>query len=1047
MESISIKEILRCRGYEKCSLPLWSLRLNDVEYKKLKETLEYAYRTNLHTKYERETTLYYAEWWRREHKAGHPSSRLLLQSLNLPVHFEELFYSSAKKGAQKLGIKFIKNNSRTFYFRTILIQGGLPLGYIQNNEFSNYKRFLISLIKDVKATNTDWCDAEYIESLSCYNYLPQIFRNEEMLELSLQIARAIVHGEDDLLPYDINEKELKSLTQELKQEFKKSEPKASFKINWYIIPNEKVFKLHYDVECPKIIDPNLMKDNSLEDSYTLSFYIKNKNVATYKKITSDNDEAYYRRIDFRKEIFEWAGEPIIGIQIKGDNNSIINYSIPRSFAPDLDYPQMFQLLGERWMLKRNRVESNSHAILYSSEWESPEDAASESIILNGQAFKWLKFESVTALKNIINGEQLVFNNMPSLYFVEIVNSHIDWLLKSNYKLLTRVPKFLVFDSENEIVNKKQYTVFYRGYKSTLWNKFEHDFLPNGLLEIKVVFPDGKFEIEKFYFLKELKCNYLNSSSTKGEIEWQLSEGIISMFRNEKLNDEVIGKNHFLISKTDNSTAFPESVSFRIQLQNIQALEIEVGSPLKGTILSDDSGGLMTSKKIVTLDSLYRFKVVVAGYESIPVEICYEKSERIEPVILRVNLKKGIHYLSLFEEFASKLFLLYGFNSFDRKSSIKITFGKGSEQKSIWVRRFNLDSIIENGSLIVLSDDFKSDKEMLIENYIEDLYCVPINTLSSAIEVHKLIKSNNNFSLPNSISHNEVIVFSGKNAIKKIIPKLYIFTHNEDISTEDRKAMANENIEKLKEALCQETIFKGDTWAQTIKYFDVVVEYNLPFRTFNCFKAISRSSQLLIRLLFTLAIDPNRKSLWFSNIRKFEEEFASAYHWIDKEIWSKEFIYLIQTIPDILKESAVKALLDTRLYVFDLTLGGNIEELIKYALDGDICKTNSILSREKVQEIRSKISGRMDNNNDLPRCRIRSNEYFNEEGATPYQRACLLSPVKAGENLMAVTNDLWKYDREGKEVRRTIIFYRSLFPEIYTEILKHTVKQINYKSNL
>ena len=109
--------------------PLWKYMLTNHDFNKLKEELQFS---NPYSIDPRDVTLYFSEWWKKNYQGGTPSKQDIFESLkgNFKYNFsKEEFYKLAKKGARMLGIKWISKQN-TLYFRTLLLQGGLPLSHI-----------------------------------------------------------------------------------------------------------------------------------------------------------------------------------------------------------------------------------------------------------------------------------------------------------------------------------------------------------------------------------------------------------------------------------------------------------------------------------------------------------------------------------------------------------------------------------------------------------------------------------------------------------------------------------------------------------------------------------------------------------------------------------------------------------------------------------------------------------------------------------------------------------------------------------------------------
>src|SRR5699024_8748710 len=135
---------------------------------------------------------YYAEWWKNNYDGGKPSKQEIFDSLNAtptPFFNAEDFYQAARKGAEMLNYQWIRKQY-TLYFRTLLLQGGLPLKHIGNNE-SNYLDFLLAVMN---------VEPERIEDImvepDIVSLLPISSRNKPIYENCLAIVRSILAGDD-----------------------------------------------------------------------------------------------------------------------------------------------------------------------------------------------------------------------------------------------------------------------------------------------------------------------------------------------------------------------------------------------------------------------------------------------------------------------------------------------------------------------------------------------------------------------------------------------------------------------------------------------------------------------------------------------------------------------------------------------------------------------------------------------------------------------------------------------------------------------------------
>ena len=169
--------------------PLWKYMFNDDDFEKLLEELKFARPLSIDP---RDVTMYYAEWWKKNYNGGTPSKLEIFNSLNGNVRYnfnQEDFFKLAVTGARMLGIKWITRQN-TLYFRTLLLQGGLPLSHISENQ-GKYLNFLIAVLEEQPETIEDFIFKPHITGL-----LPLASQNKDIYENCFEIVKSFLNKED-----------------------------------------------------------------------------------------------------------------------------------------------------------------------------------------------------------------------------------------------------------------------------------------------------------------------------------------------------------------------------------------------------------------------------------------------------------------------------------------------------------------------------------------------------------------------------------------------------------------------------------------------------------------------------------------------------------------------------------------------------------------------------------------------------------------------------------------------------------------------------------
>jgi hypothetical protein len=414
--------------------------------------------------------------------------------------------------------------------------------------------------------------------------------------------------------------------------------------------------------------------------------------------------------------------------------------------------------------------------------------------------------------------------------------------------------------------------------------------------------------------------------------------------------------------------------------------------------------------------------------------------------LQSTVIDGLVSLSDYSDLIVRMFNLYGANSFDRNSSVALNVSG----QDIYVRKFVLDTTIEDGN-IVISDETEFDTSNF--QYEGDLFAFPVgdNLPTEDFTPVKLIKieeKTNTFSFPDGYAYNEVVVFSGAESKRRIIPK-YFNRSEEDFDKEERSQRSS-NLNKIwYDYLSEESVMTGKHWRDVCKAYDICCHYNLPFTTYNGLKVIARSPKLLSNFVIAMWLNGYREVLAM-DIDRFEQELVVALHWIPVKIWEKSINSFLEAVPEPLVAMIMSKMQDLFFLIqelFNSTISTDIaSEFAAYIATGDLGKGNPILKSD-ISNYKMKIRGLSDDNCDLPIIKfILNGSYYPEQSMLPSYQVMIESAMCAAENTCDVNHHTNLFKPEGKEYARIINFYRKYYKETYSEIFFRTVKLISNKKS-
>lgn len=1048
-------DILINRGIKETPLPLWKIRLSDEEFAGIKQELREAFITEKQLfRVAKEAALYYANWWSREYVGGSrdnvPSREKIAVSLGLNPEQSDDLYKWAKRGLSQLKIAPIVRNGRTHSFRTLLMQGGLPLNSLKNgNNKANYGAFFEGLIKYTNEVDVDYEDISFIDYLPCRNRLSPSFQTADFYELNLliienfreegenseywELISAIFDREEGR--ENISVQRIKKLLSEKKG--KKDNRIRTFLIDWSIRKNKTEAALYYTLSIPQKIKQGDIVE-TLRNQYEFSVFLDNKEVAKYNRTLLDNNgDVFFVKVRGKNELTERCINNTDVVVRLSSNGSFQELSYP---TPDFSEPILLTGLENLWYVKKKKQEDSANAVLLlkNSDWEIITSERLTSVTFYDHDVFWAEDKELIVLKNKSTDETLTFDNTPYLYRYEILQQ--PEIKSKNRKLINSRVKFkVIYTIENELINKG-FEIHFR-VKQGSWTRYTNsDCLPTGLLYFKFIYPDKKTEYTKFFNLGNLSVSYSEQSTDSGVVaitNWNsLSLPISGEQGIEKI--EKITDNKWEFFRNTESRHYATNIQFRITDQQSSTADILIAVPFKGIVVTEFSGNSIDNRSTIALHSLPCYKCLVFGENRVDVTIYHNKNENNQRNFTYALEQKNAIPLSDFDESISNLFTLFGTDHTDYDSFVTIKFNK---TLTIFVRPFNLT---------INCNEWKTNKIIRLDNdsKMEHLYAMNVDCeYPDEIVTFELEKQGDDFVLPDNIGEcNGIIVFSDySGSVDKVRPTFLGIAQNATTFDERLTSIRVKIVDAR---------FIDDIWDETAIYFRLLTSNNLPLKTIDYFRVIAESPLSMAKL--SLVLLDSKNNLTQEERRKgllsFESEFALAWHWLDITTWKLALEWYKEKfndigdyyISDILTRSLQISPDDTcQLYGF-VTNNTQSED---YIIDEQRC----IHDYTRYVDIHSEDWLSRDEHNWIVYPKLAHNwqSLFSQEYGAAV-RTFLWGGAKAALSAMGEDKDdaynklLWKPENEMQ--RRIMFYFWKLNPETYTKLFLGMVKKINYRLN-
>ncbi|MDY4250209.1 hypothetical protein [Bacteroides pyogenes] len=1053
-------QILQARNLQDIeeNMPLWKLKLTGEEYDSLKQTLVENY-FDLE-EYGMEAALCYAEWWRRDYRGNIPSKESVAMGIGIEIGRSEELYIAARKALKRHGYSFIHTSHGTQYFRTLLNQGGLPVNYIKKSEnLGSFTLFLKGLVCELSSINYDWNSEDFsvVDQLNCTSYLGKTFKNENIYDVAMQIAHAIVMGDNSLLPYDDTDSSLAALTQALKKEYsraKNDHRTRPFSLHWKLYTSDDgTGTLYVNMDIVKDVSSLSIPGLNFSTCYSFDVFVAGILVGKYVRKGLERDEdgnvlyAIYTRITVGLgQDIKWNGEPVVEVKVRCDNDDRIFMTIAGCYPPNFDYPQIFQMLEDNQYRFGETANTEHNIAIFTQNWKVE---GAKPIVICGKELYCHDFTKDLVLYEEQTNECVKLTNTFTPYIAEFSDNYISWVEESNFKLLSKIPIVRVYDKERKRVPNCMVKYRFRNECNTVWHKLNTSCVfPCGVVDICVDFPDGHSTTESFYSIGNLKFNSDNEDVFSTDIICLCDN---SMFPEMELDNNIeinrLLENKWRISRSKDATICPTVCKFKLYKASNPVLRISVAIPFDGISITDIQGNIVPNGKIISLTNLTSFSVVSHGgfgkKRHVDVSYVSDKIDDYDKLIhLKSNVVDGLISLADYTNLIMRMFYLYGENSFDRSSSVALNIS----YTKLFIRKFVLDSTLENGRIRII-DNTEEDTTDFI--YDDDIYAFPVgDDLSlnefNVIKLEHVNNSDNKFSFPEDFTQKEVVVFSSPKATRRIVPKYYNRLEY-DYDKDERTTQSVINTRKWHDDLNDENVMTGKHWQEVCKAFDICSRYYLPFTTYNGLKTISREPMLLAKFVIAMWLN-EYKDILTQDVDRFEQEMVIAFHWIPAEIWETCICDLMQNIPETLvsmMSEKLPTLVNLLQDIFDATMSTEIaQKFAAYLISGSIEKGNSFTISD-INNYCTRIHGLSDNNKDLPilNFNLTDKYYNNRQRLLPYYRVMIESAMCAAENTCNKQGGINLFSHENKEYARIVNFYRKYFKETYSDIFFKTIRYI------
>ena len=418
---------------------------------------------------------------------------------------------------------------------------------------------------------------------------------------------------------------------------------------------------------------------------------------------------------------------------------------------------------------------------------------------------------------------------------------------------------------------------------------------------------------------------------------------------------------------------------------------------------------MEENAILALPDLYGYRIFNSGETTIKMYNTLKGD-----VIIRKKIAVTLQPLISFKEDLERLFYLA--DAMDHRNMVLVEISNDKKKNfEFYVKGFT--HTIENVSTQL------ERKVLLTGPGNIQLFAVPLNLKSDKIkELILYTEAQDVHHLSANTTPGQFIIISPYNKGKQLLPR-FINTDPDYIPIDKY-----ERVKNYGEALLHND-FNSDTWNELKIYYNICLQYKIPFSTFDQLRAVGLSSELAARAFFFFGINQYETDEYIQrHVPILEQDLGFSFHWISKTEWEKSIYSTANwfhiNIP-ILLELMQKYFQEIKMI-----------QLYKF-ISASIIENNQRIDNSMILNERALLGERV--LKELPKTNLPniSGTNYGINFETHYKVKLLLyAPIAVAESIKNIGNSsIWSTDNN---LRRNIQYAQYIAPNLYINVLYHAL---------
>jgi hypothetical protein len=894
------------------------------------------------------------------------------------------------------------------YFRTLLLQGGLPLNHISKNK-SNYKNFLLAVLEEQPEKIED-----FIFQTQITNLLPSSSRNDVIYENCFEIVQSILNDENYYEQLFSSNESIKEITDALKVKKKTLEKKVRFlkpQNYWLYYTKKNRISLRLGFADKYSIESLSQVLGFQVSEKTYQFYLNDELICEFRKMLNGGYKTDWHN-QFKQDWTEETQHPSAYVIVDNKKFEVKDFI---QITPSLEKPTLWSQFSEDiWrLIKGNGVPSEKALLMFPDNWRSENEIT--SLKLYDRTINFLNFEGVVQLFNEVNGEKRLYKTNVNSFDWTVISQTPDWVAKSNMPIVRSKPNILVYDEKNELIPANNFKIYAKNqFPFQEWQLLsEMNNFPIGCNDLKIE-KDDVVAYDTCFNIGNLNIVFSNQTINYAILTVQNNHFTFNLEETPLLS--IISQdNSYSINLNQKFFKIPNSLKASLKIGTQKSLIFELDSPFKGVELLDNEGKIICENKNITFKNLYGLRVLTPNNSNAMIRM--QNELRNEVAILKESKINSQPLISFKDEL---LRLYYLVDAMDYRNRVKIVLSSGNQTKTYYVSGFT--------HTLDVTKQFERNVKLYESDDKLELFAVPLNCISGEINLIPLDYQDNEYIIPNCEFCNQFIIFSSKDSKTQLMPR-FVNVDANYIGVEK-----NERIESYYQEL-EKSDFQSNIWKELLAYFNICVNHNLPFSTFDQIRAVSRNSKIAARAFFFLGINQFDIDEYIQKaIPEMEKDLGICFHWIGKDNWQES---LNENCGFFGNENFTK--------IFEISTkyfqNNGLEKIPPY-FGNNIINITPVLNPEII-EVRARLGAEV--LNQIPRMIPNINSYYNIP-IDGHQKVFLLinSPIAVAESILNISVDLpiWGGNDFREKIRRNIQYAQYIDSDFYNHIILYVLKTQN-----